>query len=221
MGVSGGPDVVDSGLVLALDAANPKSYSGTGTTWFDLGPNKNNATISNFTYNSQGYFDTTNSAASLQLASAITINPYCTFVVFMQYLVGDQVSAWNYFLRTSFNANVLELGTFANSSTFTIKDNNPPTMSTFVTRVNTLSMFSFGMGLESGTNKLFVSTNDGVKSYSTTVSANTSFNIQTLFTGTGGGNFHSNVYSLFLYNRELSSDEILQNFNATRSRFGL
>jgi hypothetical protein len=31
-----GPRIPTNGLVLALDAANPKSYPGTGTTWFDL-----------------------------------------------------------------------------------------------------------------------------------------------------------------------------------------
>jgi len=35
---------VTDGLVLALDAANPKSYSG-GTTWTDLSGNGNNGTL--------------------------------------------------------------------------------------------------------------------------------------------------------------------------------
>jgi hypothetical protein len=30
------PKIVTDGLVLYLDAANLKSYSGTGSTWFDL-----------------------------------------------------------------------------------------------------------------------------------------------------------------------------------------
>ena len=33
------PRVVTNGLVLALDAANPNSYPGTGTTWYDLSGN--------------------------------------------------------------------------------------------------------------------------------------------------------------------------------------
>ena len=36
MGCSSGPDVVEDGLVLCLDAASKRSYSGSGTTWVDI-----------------------------------------------------------------------------------------------------------------------------------------------------------------------------------------
>jgi hypothetical protein len=36
--------VVDSSLIVNLDAAKPESYPGSGTTWFDTTPNKLNAT---------------------------------------------------------------------------------------------------------------------------------------------------------------------------------
>ena len=45
MGVIGGGDFVKEGLVLYLDAANPKSYPGTGNTWYDLSGNGNNTSI--------------------------------------------------------------------------------------------------------------------------------------------------------------------------------
>jgi len=35
MGCSSGPDVVEDGLVLCLDAGSKRSYPGTGTTWTD------------------------------------------------------------------------------------------------------------------------------------------------------------------------------------------
>ena len=35
------------GLVLMLDPANPRSYSGTGTSWYDIGPNGYHATLIN------------------------------------------------------------------------------------------------------------------------------------------------------------------------------
>lgn len=37
----GGPDIVTDGLVLALDAANTKSYTGSGATWKDLSEDRN------------------------------------------------------------------------------------------------------------------------------------------------------------------------------------
>ena len=42
-----GPKVVTNGLVLALDAANTKSYPGSGTTWRDLSGNSRNGTLIN------------------------------------------------------------------------------------------------------------------------------------------------------------------------------
>ena len=45
MAAKRGPSIVTDGLVLALDAANPKSYPGSGTTWKNLGT----ATTTNLT----------------------------------------------------------------------------------------------------------------------------------------------------------------------------
>ena len=42
-----GPKIVENGLVLYLDAGNPKSYPGTGSTWYDRTQNGNNGTLVN------------------------------------------------------------------------------------------------------------------------------------------------------------------------------
>jgi len=42
-----GPNVVTDGLVLALDAANSKSYPGSGTTWRDISGNNSTGTLTN------------------------------------------------------------------------------------------------------------------------------------------------------------------------------
>lgn len=45
--------IVTDGLVLNFDAGNPYSYSGSGTTWYDLSDNNNNGTLINgVSYNS-------------------------------------------------------------------------------------------------------------------------------------------------------------------------
>jgi len=46
MGCSSGPDIVEDGLVLCLDAASKRSYSGSGTTWVDT-VGGNNGTLTN------------------------------------------------------------------------------------------------------------------------------------------------------------------------------
>lgn len=47
MSAHSGPNLVEDGLVLYLDAANPQSYSGTGTTWYDLSGNANHGSLIN------------------------------------------------------------------------------------------------------------------------------------------------------------------------------
>ena len=47
MGCSSGPDIIQDGLVLCLDAGSKRSYPKTGTTWTDLTGNNNNATLYN------------------------------------------------------------------------------------------------------------------------------------------------------------------------------
>lgn len=49
MSLGHGASIVQSGLVLHLDAANRKSYPGTGTAWKDLSGNGNDGTLVNGT----------------------------------------------------------------------------------------------------------------------------------------------------------------------------
>ena len=74
---------VTSGSVLFLDAGNPASYSGSGSTWTDISGNGNNGTMTNVTYSSNngghmvfpgnGYVNCGN-ASSLNISGAFTIN---------------------------------------------------------------------------------------------------------------------------------------------------
>ena len=50
-----GPHIVNEGLLYALDAASPKSYPGSGATWFNLASNTDNADLDNSpTFNNSG-----------------------------------------------------------------------------------------------------------------------------------------------------------------------
>jgi hypothetical protein len=46
-GTSNATDILTDGLVLQVDASNPSSYSGTGTTWFDLSGNDYDGVLTN------------------------------------------------------------------------------------------------------------------------------------------------------------------------------
>jgi hypothetical protein len=55
MGLAHSPRIVTDNLVLGLDAANTKSYGGSGTTWSDLSGKGNNGTVTG-SLHSQGPF---------------------------------------------------------------------------------------------------------------------------------------------------------------------
>jgi len=75
-----GPKIVTDGLVLCLDAADRNSYPGSGSTWYDLSGQNNHGSINNCTFaNGVCYFDGTNDyiecnhSSSLSMTSEITI----------------------------------------------------------------------------------------------------------------------------------------------------
>ena len=64
MGSGAGPKPVADGLVMQIDAGNPRSYSGSGITVNDLSYNNISASFSQFTYLSNSSVTTTSNASS-------------------------------------------------------------------------------------------------------------------------------------------------------------
>jgi len=57
MGFYRGPNIVTDGLVFLVDAASARSYPGSGNTWYDLSGNNYDLTLTNGpVWNSAGYF---------------------------------------------------------------------------------------------------------------------------------------------------------------------
>jgi hypothetical protein len=226
------PKVVTDGLVLCLDAGNPKSYPGTGTTWTDLTRTGNNGTLNNGpTFNSAngGYilFDgvndyvknTTNSTSSFNFGTTNAITAEC-----WQYLVPNGYDFW-------FSANLVTNGCeyrFGSNSSgnpfWDMGQHNDREYTSYTLPTNTWCHNVYTGGIESGyiTTRIYVngtfitSRNEGITSLVSPFE---------WFVGTGE-NASSHLYNgrlsvIRIYNRVLSVTEILQNFNATKSRFGL
>lgn len=74
MTIANGPNLVTRDLIMHLDAANIKSYPGSGTTWYDLTGNGYNATLTGSPTNSGGVFQFNGSnyaqVSSLNLSSS-------------------------------------------------------------------------------------------------------------------------------------------------------
>ena len=99
MGIQYNPRIVTDGLVLALDAANTKSYRGSGTTWTDLSGRGNNGILVNTpTYSSANggsiVFDSTDDYVSVPNSSSFNFGSGDLTVEAIVYLTAYP-SNWN------------------------------------------------------------------------------------------------------------------------------
>lgn len=80
MAVFAGPNIIEENLVMCIDASNPKSYPGTGTTWFDLTTNNYDSTMVGVSYNSNGYmsFPGTGERDSEPIGEYVTLSTAAT-----------------------------------------------------------------------------------------------------------------------------------------------
>jgi hypothetical protein len=214
----GGPNVVDGGLVLSLDAANSLSYPGTGTVWNDLSGNGNNGTL----LNGVGY---NGSNLGSLVFDGVNDRVDCgNFSV--QYLT---VSTWVYKTSSSTNQGICRKQTgWAVSQYNGTLQVAPVTSWTFYntgytiplnTWVNIVYTYS-GTGT-TGSQTVYI---NGSSIYSTTAgSGPITANSNAVRVGFDDNNWFwgGRISNTQIYNRALTPQEILQNYNATKSRFNL
>jgi hypothetical protein len=93
MALAHSPSIVTNGLILCLDAANPRSYPGTGTIWYDASGKDNHHTIIGAPTFSNGRFTlngTTQGFNRLSTINGVTTN--CTVVLW--YASTDTTELW-------------------------------------------------------------------------------------------------------------------------------
>ena len=237
MGYSYGPSIVKDGMVLCLDAGNRKSYDGSGTSWFDLTGNNKTGTLTNGpTFNSSNggsiafdrsndYVVLTNSYSSLSLpvgsssrtliswfkTGASIAGPYEHIIHYGSPII-DQ--SYGITLYGSYISN----HTWSGTSYFT----------DYAASANTIYFVAVTYN-NSATprNRFFVNGTFGTTGFSQGKSVDYSINTGTasqLNLGTRvnpAEYFGGNIYFVQVYNRALSDSEIVQNYNATKGRFGL
>jgi hypothetical protein len=214
------PPIVTSGLVLHLDAANKKSYPGSGTTWFDLSGNNNSGSLVNGPVYSptQGggiVFDGINDFISIP---SITWTPTASTVNW--FTLGNTVSNFNQNILATNGWNAFVFHTDGQGSIYVGTDvatrltpSNIPN-NTYVLNVYQNFTFTYGNGIGS----LFKNSILLASKSMTAPVAWTGFNIGS---DTINTTINGRIANTQIYNRALSSDEVLQNYNATKGRFGL
>lgn len=222
------PKIVTNGLVLCLDAANNKSYVSGSTTWTDLSPNQNTGTLTNgptFSSTNGGaiVFDGTNDYVDCGTNLSFTTTGFsiCAWVY--------PTSATSY--RTVFNKGN---GTTAAGSQYELlssfNGSNKFQFDVFIggARTDTASPSTYALnkwyyvcGTRSGSlNTLY---ENGVSTNTVTIAGTLNTTANTTKIGIAGSTlpFSGNIAIAQIYNRALSASEILQNYNATKIRFGL
>ena len=221
MGIQGGPDIVENGLVLYLDAGNHRSYPGSGTTWTDLSGNGNDGTLINgptFDGENQGslVFDGANDYGSID--NNTLLNP--SEIAIVAWIVPHILHTGN-FISKSFNSNyrfrVLSNGECSfidrgGTNQLYANINYTPN------KIISLSATGDGLGLKIYQNGILVASNNTAYGGATTSDP---VYIGTPVAGGVTEIFDGSIYSLQVYNRALTPQEILQNYNTIKSRFGL
>lgn len=235
MALQHSPSIVTDGLVLCLDAANPKSYPGSGTAWTDLSGLSNTGTLTNGpTYNSAngGSIVLDQVDDFVQIPSPFGDTNWGTRAWTISFWMKNTMpsSGGLITLNTSTSTNY-GVNTYWQSGLgiyFYFVLNSPSTQfvynSTSSTTMSTDETLNFVMSY----NGNGVSSSSNMAMYKNGTALTVSTGGAILLTNQagiqlGGTNykFKGNIYSFSMYNRALTATEVSQNFNALRGRFGL
>jgi hypothetical protein len=225
------PKIVTNGLVLCLDAANRKSYPGSGNIWRDLSGNGNNGTLTNGpTFSSANggsiVFDGTddivlvNNSSSISPSSAITVSAFFKISSYTSNYAPICFKQNNYV--SFYEQYSLALASTAIIFAVTGVDRNQKLVTS---NLDYRNMFVHMVGVcdtLSDEMKLYVNGNlVGTISFTSTFDISTNplriGAMPSSYTGFSNGN----IYNVSIYNRALNLQEIQQNFNVTRGRFGI
>jgi hypothetical protein len=217
--LSHSPSIVTDGLVLCLDAANTKSYPGSGTTWTDLSGNGNNGTLVNGVgYSGDNFgslsFDGVDdyvdclaqSSGSFTQSGWIKTNNVSTY---------RSIVSWGEHSTQKDRTLWLEASTGRPALYFYATNNNMITGTKNCADNN----WHYVVGTWDGTTgKVYV---DGYleNSGSLTASAYTYSSTNIGRNISGGYNFNGNIAQVSIYNIALTPQEIQQNYNALKGRF--
>jgi len=232
-----GPRIVSNGLVLCLDAANKRSYPGTGTTWTDLSGNGNNGTLTNgptFNAGNMGsiLYDGADDQIDCGNNSSLNISTNLTLGIWVKFnslssgpnLISKQWCSGNQF---SYSWAVLSDGRIYYGF-----DSDGQCSS--ITGEYTSTNIVCTTGIWYCLNIVHTSTSINLYSNGISIPGTLAGSYGTIYTSTvpvrlgvyrnlsgAFANYLSgNISNVQIYNRALSATEVLQNYNAVKSRFG-
>jgi len=223
----GGGNIITDGLVLLLDAANPRSYLSGSTAWTDLSRSINNGTLINGpTFNSgnggsivfdgvNGYVKPPNST-TLQLTN-FTLSAWIKINILNanQFIIDTSTNS-NFGFGYSYRITSLnKIRFWAYDANGLLDSNSSITNNIWY---NIVSTYNNTSNLQT----IYINgVLDNSNTYSLPFTVSNVSNLQIGGSQVLGGYLNGNIAQTSIYNRALSATEVLQNFNATRARFGV
>ena len=219
--------IVTNGVVLNLDAAKQDSYPRTGTTWRDISGNQNNGILTNGpTFNSanggsivfDGVVDTISipSNSLLNTPNGFTSETWVKFNNTSAAVIMHKELVYT-IRRASSTTLQWSDGTLWSYSTW---NNTPPSFTYDTSNIN--RYYCIVVTKSSNVVTVYL---DGASRVQKTYGGNgVGGNTQPLYIGSYAGVnsfLNGNIGISRIYNRALTAQEILQNFDATKGRFGL
>ena len=233
--------IVTNGLVLNLDTSRTSSYPGTGTTWTDISGSGNNGTM----LNSVGYSSLDGGSLTFdQINDYISLPNMSTYLMkkskftYETWIKVNNPGMVNTYLQTLFSFG--NNGEYSNDIMFFIQSNylniqinngadGGCTIPYASTSWNNVCIVYDGTQVVNS-NRIKIYINGILQTITTTYTIpSTTANINVTNCGIGAYScnnfanchFGGNIGSARLYTTSLTSTEVTQNFDVTKSRFGL
>lgn len=217
--------IATNGLVCAIDASDRTSYPGSGATIYDVSGNAKNGTLTGGTTYSSDYggvlnFNGVNSTVSFGIGNTFfPLNSFTTDIWFQSKgtvpTTGTQPGLFGFTYGIRLAVNSTNLTFYVNSTLSTNDSTNYRDNQNW-----------YNVVCQSTPTNMYIYVN-GILKNSTTHTWTGVTNWPTNTWNIGRDNNNSNLFftgsvaSHKLYNRALSQQEITQNYNAQKSRFGL
>jgi len=222
------PKIVTDGLVLYLDAANTKSYVSGSTLWNDLSIGGNNGRLTNgptFTSSNGGaiVFDSTDDMVIVPNNSNLNLCSITNWTISVWIKLTDNTGAYNCIIaQWPQGADDAWLLAHSNGTVGFVWA--PFTVSVYMFSSNTplvVGNWTHIVLVKNGSNFTLYQNLSIVGSATNSSTKSSNYQIEIGRYG-GNSNYIGAQYSnIIIQHKALSQDEILQNYNATKSRFGL
>lgn len=218
--------IVKEGLVLCLDAGNRKSYPGSGTVWTDLSGNEKHATLVNSpAYNTinSGNFSLDGANDHINIAHYFFPLNAFTYDIWIKPSLNDTLKIfWMSEMQIFFNTSSKSIYTRWYNNDTTARDYQQ----SFTQNYNSL-WTNICWTIGSLIDIVYINGKSVAPNRNTTIQSPIITGFNGLLSGIFIGRDEQEIYlpfgvaSVKIYNRALSTSEILQNFNATRGRFDI